>query len=174
MPQVRDFLDRFRPAGAPGAAARAGVPADRSGELAAELTPVLALLADTDAECGRIIAQARQDASRLVAEATARVSAVTTDAERRARAARDATARQVLAEARADADKAADAAAQQAARTRELAAERIPGLVGRVVDLVRNLPADLGPAATGLAQPGSRGGQSGSHADEPGSGGGQP
>lgn len=33
MPALRDFLARFRPAGPPGAAARAGVPADRSREL---------------------------------------------------------------------------------------------------------------------------------------------
>ena len=41
MPDLRDFLSRFRPAGAPGAA-RAGV------------GPVLALLGGTQAECERI------------------------------------------------------------------------------------------------------------------------
>jgi hypothetical protein len=40
-----DFLRRFRPAGTPEAAARAGVPVDRAAEAAGELEPVLALLA---------------------------------------------------------------------------------------------------------------------------------
>ena len=52
MPQLRDFLDRFRRQGAPGAAGRAAVPVDRQGALAAELLPVLASLEDPEAECG--------------------------------------------------------------------------------------------------------------------------
>jgi hypothetical protein len=159
MPQVHDFLDRFRPAGAPGAAARAGVPADMSGALAAELTPVLALLSDTDAARGSIIARAERDARRIVAEARAQASAVAADAERRGRAARDEAARLVLAQAMSDAGEAEAAAARQAARVRELAAERMPALVSRAVDLVRNLPADPISAATGRDQPGSPGGQ---------------
>ena len=55
LSQVRDFLDRFRPAGVPGTASRAGVPADLAGEPAGELQTVLALLVGTDAECGRKI-----------------------------------------------------------------------------------------------------------------------
>jgi hypothetical protein len=42
MPRVRDLLYRFRPEGAPGAAAAAGVPADRAAELTAELEPLIA------------------------------------------------------------------------------------------------------------------------------------
>ncbi len=49
-PQLRDILARFRPADPPGAAARAGVPADRSLELKAEVGPVLALL-ESDSVC---------------------------------------------------------------------------------------------------------------------------
>ena len=52
MPQLRDFLSRFGPAGAPGAA-RAAVPADRHRQLVAELDPVLMLLDGQDAECVR-------------------------------------------------------------------------------------------------------------------------
>ena len=37
MPDLRDFLSRFRPAGTPGAAARPGVPVDRVAEREAEL-----------------------------------------------------------------------------------------------------------------------------------------
>ena len=54
MPRVRDVLYRFRPAGAPGAASSAGVPVDRSADLAAELEPVFALLADTEQEVCRL------------------------------------------------------------------------------------------------------------------------
>lgn len=49
MPAMRDFLERFRPAGAPGPAA-AAVPADRPAELAAELEAVFALLNEAEAE----------------------------------------------------------------------------------------------------------------------------
>jgi vacuolar-type H+-ATPase subunit H len=139
VPQVRDFLDRFRPAGAPGAAS-AGVPVDRAGELAAELAPVLALLTDTNAECGRLIASAERDARRIVAEARTQAAAVTADAGRRARSAREEAARQALAEARAEAAEAEAAAGRQAALVRELAAERMPALVSQAVSLVRNLP----------------------------------
>ena len=40
MATLRDYVRRFRPAGAPGAAAPAGVPADRGAELDAELAGV--------------------------------------------------------------------------------------------------------------------------------------
>ena len=53
MPHVRDFLSRFRPAGAPGAG-RAAVPADRRRELESELGPVLMLLDGPSAECTEI------------------------------------------------------------------------------------------------------------------------
>ena len=70
MPGLRDYLDRFRPAGAPGAGGT-GVPADRSRELEAELTSVLALLDGVHAECAGVVARARQDAERIVATARA-------------------------------------------------------------------------------------------------------
>jgi hypothetical protein len=79
--ELRDFLSRFRPAGAPGAA-RVGVPADRSRELEAELGPVLALLAGTDAECRRIITRARRDAEQITAEARAEAAAIAAASEK--------------------------------------------------------------------------------------------
>ncbi len=98
VPDLRDFLSRFRPAGAPGAAL-AGVPADRRRELEAEVGPVLALLAGTQAECERIITQARLDAGQLVAEAGTEAAAIAADAARRAAAAREEAARRVMAAA---------------------------------------------------------------------------
>ncbi len=142
MPALRDFLARFRPAGPPGAAARAGVPADRSRELQAEVAPVLTLLESTDAECERIIAQARRDAGQITAAAQAEAAAIAADAGQHARAAREEAARQVVAVAQ---DKAAETVAmarQQATRTRELAGQRMPALVSRAVDAIRQLQGD--------------------------------
>lgn len=71
MPRARDFLARFRPAGIPGAAAATGVPADRLAEAGAELEPLFAMLADTEAEIDRIRAAADQriaDGHQLAAE----------------------------------------------------------------------------------------------------------
>jgi len=158
VPQWRDFLDRFRPAGAPGAVARVAVPPDRSSQ-AAELGPVLALLDDTQAECQRGIAQAEADAVRIVTEARAAAAAIAADARRRARSACDEAVQHAMRAARAEARQAAEAAAQQAARERRLAAERIPALAGKAVGLVRGLPATPGPAPPGHDQPGLPGGQ---------------
>jgi F0F1-type ATP synthase membrane subunit b/b' len=134
---MRDFLDRFRPAGAPGSAARAGVPADRTRELAAELEPVLTLLADLHAECERIVADAKQEASRIAADARSAGAAIAADADRQARAARAEAAGQVLAGARAQAREAAAEAERQARQLRGHAAGRMPALVARAVSLVR-------------------------------------
>jgi hypothetical protein len=65
MPRVRDFLYRFRPAGAPGAAAEAGVPIDRTAELTAELEPLFASLARTERECANIRDHAKADAAAI-------------------------------------------------------------------------------------------------------------
>ncbi len=134
VPDLRDFLSRFRPAGAPGAAL-AGVPADRRRELEAEVGPVLALLAGTQAECERIITQARLDAGQLVAEAGTEAAAI-------AAVAREEAARRVMAAARDEAAAAVRDAERQAAGTRELAAQRVPALAGRAVDAIRRLEAD--------------------------------
>jgi len=142
MPALRDFLARFRPAGSPGAAAHAGVPADRSRELKEELGPVLALMESTDAERERIIVQARSDAEQIVARARAEAAGSAADAARRAEAAREEAARQVMAQAREEAARVVADATQQAARTRQLARERMPALVGPAVDMIRQLRSE--------------------------------
>lgn len=140
MSDLRGALTRFRPAGAPGPA-RAGVPADRRRELEAEVGPVLALLAGTQAGCEQIIARARRDAERLAAEAGTESAAIAADARRRAVAAREEAARRVMAAARDEATAAVRDAERQAAGIRELAARRMPALVGRAVDAIRRLEA---------------------------------
>jgi hypothetical protein len=141
LPQARDFLDRFRPAGAPGAASRAGVPANRAAELSAELEPVLALLAETDAECGRIIAAARRDAERTAGAARQQAAALAADAHDRARAAREAAVEQALAAARAEAGAAVTAAQARAGRRRAaFATSQADELAAAAVELIRAIP----------------------------------
>jgi dsDNA-specific endonuclease/ATPase MutS2 len=142
MPPLRDFLTRFRPAGAPGAAARAGVPADRSGELESEVGPVLALLDDTQAERERLVTQARREAEQIVAAAQSTASAIAADAAQRAETAREQAAQQVLTAAREQAARTADDAGQQAAQIRDLARQRTPALVGQVVGTIRQLQVE--------------------------------
>ena len=142
VPQLRDFLDRFRPAGTPGAAARSGVPADRTRQLAAEVGPVLALLDEADAERAQIVARARRDAGRVTAAAQAEAAAIAADAGRRAQAAREAAEQQVLGAARDEAAAAVAAAMRQAAAVRELAGQRMPPLVDRAIGLIWQLGTD--------------------------------
>ena len=141
MPPLRDFLTRFRPAGSPGAA-RAGVPADRSGELNAEVAPVLARLDDTEAEHERLIAQARREAEQIVAAARSAADAIAADGARRSETIREQAARQVLTAAREQAARTVQDAGQQAAQTRELARQRMPALVSHVVGTIRQLQAE--------------------------------
>jgi len=138
MPQLRDFLARFRPAGSPGAA-RAGVPADRSRELQAEVRPVLVLLDGTDAERERIIARARHKAEQITAAARAEAAVIAAEAAQRAEDAREEAARQVMALARDEAARSVQRARRQAARTRQLARQRMPALVSRAVEDIRQL-----------------------------------
>jgi vacuolar-type H+-ATPase subunit H len=155
VPGLRDYLDRFRPAGAPGAGGT-GVPADRSRELEAELTAVLALLDDVHGECADVVAQARRDAERIVATAHGETVSVADGADRRARATREEAAREVLAAARAEAVGIVARADQQASLVRDRARQRIPALASRAVGLVRDLGTEPGESAAD--RPGLAGG----------------
>lgn len=140
MPQLGDFLSRFRPAGAPGAASRAGVPADRAAELSAELEPVLALLADTEAECNRIVAQAHAQAVAIADGARADAAAIAADGRQRAQAARAEAGDAVIAAARAEAAEITRAAAELAASRVGPAEEDIQDLVRAAVRMVQSVP----------------------------------
>jgi hypothetical protein len=143
MPRARDFLARFRPVGTPGAAVSAGVPADRVAEASAELEPLFAMLADTEAETDRIRASADQriaESHRLAAERAADVLA-------QARLRADAERADAAAEARAVADQEAAqqlaAAAAEAARIRQAAEERMDAQVAEIMGAVRERLAGL-------------------------------
>jgi hypothetical protein len=142
MPRVRDLLYRFRPAGAPGAASAAGVPADRSADLAAELEPLFAQLLGTERECAEIREQARQDATGVRARDAERARNVVTAAGEQVEAERATVAAQM--QQRADAGSATQvaAAAREAAALRDRATERMPVYVERVVDAIRELIGD--------------------------------
>jgi len=156
LPQLGNFLDRFRPAGAPGAASQAGVPVDRAAELAAELGPVLARLAGTDAECARIVAEAERSASQIASDARERAAAITAGGRARAQAARSEAAAEVLAAARAEAAVAARVAAARVRDRPRPTDEQVSELVRAAVQLVMAMPAmpgrAVGPSGGGNAR----------------------
>ncbi len=132
-------LDRFRPAGAPGGAAPAGVPADRSAAVAAELAGVFGQLAATEQEAERIRAEGAAEADRIRQEAAQHAAAVVADAHQRAEAERAAAAAQRQRTAREEERRILDAAAAEGKRVRTLSAQRMPGYVDRVVVTARQL-----------------------------------
>lgn len=129
MASLRDFLQRFRPAGTPGAAARPGVPADRQAELAVELEPVFALLAETQDQAERLrlagsrqaaegLRQAADQAEVIMSNATGQASAVRAEAAARAQALADPQWQQLAA-----------AADRRADQIRAVTRARLPGYV---------------------------------------------
>lgn len=137
---VRDFLQRFRPAGAPGAATRAGVPADRVAELTAELAPVFALLAEVEAEAAGIRQEAVALAEARRAEAARTADRLVAEARLQAQAARAAAFTAARAHASVAAAATVAGAEEEADRVHQRAAARLPRLVPLAVD---RLLADL-------------------------------
>jgi hypothetical protein len=86
VPGARDFLQRFRPVGTPGAATVSGVPADRVVEVTAELEPVFAALEDVAADAARIRAAADDEAARRRERGVEQAAAVVAAARRQAEA----------------------------------------------------------------------------------------
>jgi hypothetical protein len=140
MPGVRDLLDRFRPAGAPGRAGAAGIPVDRQAVTVAELDPVFAALAPVTAECARLRRDAEREAARREAAAAELARALVARAREAVAADRAAAAARVREDMAAEVAQLVEAAAAEADEVRRRGAQRLPWLVSRVVDLVR---ADL-------------------------------
>ena len=141
MPSARDLLQRFRPAGAPGPATAAGVPADRAEERTSELDPLFRLLEDTVAEAARIRGEAEAEAERrrqLAREqAVARVAA--------ARLGADSVRAAVLAGAQQDAEAAATVIAEHARTVAEdIGARARQTLDADVLDVVARVRRALG------------------------------
>jgi len=139
MVRARDILYRFRPAGAPGAAGAAGVPVDRAADLEAELAPVLALLADTEAACDALIEEARRRAAARHVRDLESVRAMAEAATSDAAAARAAAATATTQAAETELRTIRDTASMEAEELRRRASARVPDCAVRVVELVRGV-----------------------------------
>lgn len=146
MPRSRDFLDRFRPAGTPGAAAKTGVPADRVAELSAELEPILALLADAEREVDAIRAEAMRLSEGVRHQADERARDLVATARRDAEAERSDAAASVRKWAETETAETLAAAERDAAEVRRRGAELMPAYVDRVVAAVRAAVEAVAPA----------------------------
>jgi hypothetical protein len=137
MATLRDFVRRFRPAGTPGAAAPAGVPADRVSERTAELGPVFDALQDTVTEAETIVAGGRGEAERRRVTAAQQVAELLAGAQQEADAARALGAAAAIASAAGEQEGLLDRARSDAAKIRNGTSEQLPILVDRVVAVVR-------------------------------------
>jgi hypothetical protein len=148
MPRARDLLARFRPVGAPGAAAPAGVPVDRVAELDRELQPIFDALAATELEAVRIRTTAAAEARRRTAAAEEEARAIVDAARRDAEVRRAEAAAAILRQGEREAAASRSAAEREAAGLTARAQHRLPDLVAQVVDAVRRTAeAPIGSAA---------------------------
>ncbi|HET8660859.1 MAG TPA: hypothetical protein VFM55_17885 [Micromonosporaceae bacterium] len=148
MSRVRELLERFRPAGAPGAASGAGAPADRRAGVEAELEPVFAALDEAQRECARIREDAAVRAAARRAEAADRARAVVARARADSQAERAAAAAETRRRGQHEIASIISHAEESAEAVRRSAQRRQADLVDRVVDMVR---AQLAGAATARA-----------------------
>jgi peptidoglycan hydrolase CwlO-like protein len=132
---LRDLLQRYRPVGTPGAAARPGVPADRAAEVATELEPVLALLADTEDDVRRLHEQTREEARRIREQAAREADDLLAAAHERTSEVRARAAADARAAAAPDGELLVEAARENARCVRKRAAALMPEYVGRAVDV---------------------------------------
>jgi hypothetical protein len=136
MTSARDLLERFRPAGTPGAAARAGVPADRARSLREELQPVLDLLEPTEAECDGVRARGAELTARVRRDAATRAASTLATARTQAEAARAEAAAGRRRRSDAEAARELEAAHLEAADVVRRSLARTPALAARVRDAV--------------------------------------
>jgi len=136
MPRARDLLERFKPAGTPGAAAHRGVPVDRVAEFAAELEPVLAKLSETADEADQIRAQGRLEAERRRAAAVELAQATLASAASLAAADRAQEATRLSRASTTETAETLGAAERAVGELRQRAAARLPALVDEVVAAV--------------------------------------
>ncbi len=131
-----EILRRFRVHGAPGAPAAVGVPADRTGEVEAELEPVFAALEDSQRQSVDLVAAAERDAAGRRADAVAEGHRIVAEARLQQGAARSGAASAYLARAGVERAGLLAAARMEADRIGRVRAERTPALVDDVVQRV--------------------------------------
>ena len=151
MLHMRDFLSRFRPAGAPGAG-RATVPADRRRELASELVPVLMLLDGPSAGCAGIVLAAQRDAEQIIGAARREADSILSAAHQQAQASAADLVQHAVHAARTEAAAMEAGGVAEAGAIRQRARERLPALTGRAVALLRHL-AEPGSATESPQRP---------------------
>jgi vacuolar-type H+-ATPase subunit H len=144
VPAIRDLLERFRPAGAPGAATAAGVPVDRRATLAAELEPIFAALDEVTRECKALRLAARRAADRRVAHAEQRARAIVARAAAEAEAERAAASATLRSRAAREVAEIAARATADADAVRRHSAHTRPQLLVRLVHMVRAELAAVG------------------------------
>jgi vacuolar-type H+-ATPase subunit E/Vma4 len=134
---VRDFLERLRPSGTPGAASVAGVPADRLAERATELESVFALLDEVQAQAARIRFAADKEAQRRRDEAHAQADGIVAAARRLAEAERASAAASAQAGAAEQVRAIAEDAQNRASSIAGEGRTRSAALVAAVVEQAR-------------------------------------
>ena len=147
MPQWQDILERFRPAGTPGAAGRPGIPADRSADAAAELAAVLALLDDVQDEAARTRQAGADRAQEIRRSAHRQAAELVAKARDDAESVRAQSQADALREAVADEDDMRRQMEAEIARLRQRAGERLAHDVDTVAAQAREwLDALVGSA----------------------------
>jgi cell division septum initiation protein DivIVA len=154
-----EFLRRFRFHVVPGAPAAVPAPADRAGELEAEVAPIFAALEEAQRDARAIVADAERDAAAGRARAVEHGQRLIADARAGCAAARAAAAELLLADADRERDRLLADGRAEANRIARVAAERMPALIDDVVRRVlaqaEALPAlELGEAAARTVRPG--------------------
>jgi hypothetical protein len=137
MPSSRGFLERFRPSGTPGAAAGAGVPADRVAEREVELAGLFEQLADVEQAAARIRAEGRQLAEQRRAAGITTSRRMLADARQNAESERRSAAGRIATLADRESSATLEEAEREAAAIRAHAQAVLPRYVERVVDEVR-------------------------------------
>jgi vacuolar-type H+-ATPase subunit H len=148
---VREFLSRFRPAGAPGSGRTAG-PADRRRELESELVPVLMLLDEPSADCADIVLAGQIDAEQIVGAARREADSILSAAHQQAEARAAELFHHAVAAARTEAEAMVASGRAEAEVIQRRARQRLPVLTHRAVSLVRDL-ADLSSASESPQRP---------------------
>ncbi|KFF61016.1 hypothetical protein JF66_00670 [Cryobacterium sp. MLB-32] len=129
-----NFLDRFRPVGAPGPGAPVGVPAADIPGVEVELAQVFAALAaDADA-CRRIVEAARRDADRTVSQSRERAAGIIAQARLDVSAEQAAAAVRVLGDAAERDAQIMDEASRRSADLQRAGRSRLPRVVETIID----------------------------------------
>ncbi|MFJ9712737.1 hypothetical protein [Streptomyces sp. NPDC101234] len=129
---LRDFLERFRPTGTPGAAVT-GVPPDRTAERTAELAPALARLTAVQQEAARIRAAGQETAETIRRNAGREAEGIVAAAREQAPEVRRQAAEPVVRDALREADAVRAAGDRAADAVRERGRAGLPSLVDDTV-----------------------------------------